>query len=101
MKPEKKMSTWVWGGVWIMGALATVSQAQEPPAAGGDLYLNPWAAVQRICDADGDGNVSTEEFAKQAQRFAGLDRDGDGVLMRGDFFGVPRDISRSGRSRGI
>jgi Ca2+-binding EF-hand superfamily protein len=54
-----------------------------------------WASVARRHDANGDGQVTSEEYTRGAIRFANYDRNEDGVLDASDF---PTDTHFNGFS---
>lgn len=53
---------------------------------------------QAPADVDGDGRVSLQEFEQRAaERFARLDRDGDGYLDRSELRGAREGLRAGGR----
>lgn len=59
----------------------------RPPRQGNGQPLNPSERADRFCernDADGDGQLSPEEFPGTPEQFATLDKNGDGYLSHGE-----------------
>jgi hypothetical protein len=73
---------------------AVAQEAQPKPP-----YGSAWELVQGEHDGNRDGKVSRQEYDRGAERFARLDRDGNGFLTEEDFTAQGRG-GRGGRSGG-
>jgi Ca2+-binding EF-hand superfamily protein len=67
--------------------MAARMQQLQRPGAGEDI---PRLPILVALDADGDRRISADEFAKAAEKFRDLDRNGDGFLDPQEIMGGPR-----------
>jgi Ca2+-binding EF-hand superfamily protein len=67
--------------------MAARMQQLQRPGAGEDI---PRLPILVALDADGDRRISADEFAKAAEKFRDLDRNGDGFLDAQEIMGGPR-----------
>jgi Ca2+-binding EF-hand superfamily protein len=71
--------------------MAARMQQFQRPGAGGDV---PRLPILVALDADGDRRISADEFAKAAEKFRDLDRNGDGFLDAQEIMGGPIGFAR-------
>ncbi len=80
--------------------LAAASPYMQTPSgqeADPDQAKSAWEYLSKRYDADGNGQITFEEYGRSEEHFGRLDRDGSGSIEEGD---ISTGRSRGGRGQG-
>ena len=80
-----------------LAAASPYMQTRSGQEADPDKAKSAWEYLSKRYDADGDGQITFEEYGRSEEHFGRLDRDGSGSIESSD---VATSRSRGGRGQG-